>query len=95
MAQQKQQQGKKPSKYYNFGVGWFLEESGLINLIVNWEKNKKANKGQGFKLFLVPVDETGNPSEEGIEIKNFRIKQTDKGQGVPDTAPDYQAYAWE
>ena len=90
-----QQQQNKPSKYFNFSVGWLNEEFGTLNFIVDYIKNKKANKGQGYKLYLVPVDDTGTPTDEGIEIKSFRVKQTEKNDRTPDKAPDYQAYAWE
>lgn len=87
---------EKPSRYFNFGVGWLSEQSGLLTFVVNWEKNKKSNNGVGYKLYLVPVDETGNPlDEDSIEVKSFRVKETNKTNKTPEKAPDYQVYAWE
>jgi hypothetical protein len=97
MAQNQQRpKGERPSKYFNFGVAWLYEETGVLNCLVNWEKNKNANKGVGYKLFLVPVDETGNPTGEGEkEITNFRIKQVERTPKMPENAPGYQIYSWE
>lgn len=86
--------GTPPSQYFNFGVGW-LTESGILNCMVNWKKNAKANKEQGYKLFLVPVDGAGDPIGEGEEITNFRIKQIERNDRTPETAPDYQVYSWK
>lgn len=86
------QQQNKPKRYFNFGVGWLNEEFGTLNFVVDPSKNKKANKGQGYKLFLVPVDDMGNMGD-GIEINAFRVKQTEKDQNAPAKAPDYQVYA--
>ena len=86
---------KKPSKYYNFGAGWLFEDTGVINFDTTHSKNKRANKDQGYKLFLVPVDDTGDPVGEGIEVTKFRVKQIERGPKTPEKAPDFQAYAWE
>ena len=91
MAQQ--QQNNKAKKYFNFGVGWLQEQFGTLNFVVDHTKNAKANKGQAYKLFLVPVDGTGDPEGDGIELKYFRVKETEKGPKAPQGAPDYQVYA--
>lgn len=95
MAQQQQRpKGERPGKYFNFGVGW-LTDSGILNCMVNWQKNARANNGQAYKLFLVPVDGAGDPVGEGQEVTNFRIKQTVRTDKTPETAPDYSVYSWE
>lgn len=89
-------QGQKPSQYFNFGVGWVMDESEVLNCIVDYTKNKKANKGQGYKLFLVPVDDTGEPiAGQEIEVNKFRVKKTERDQNTPEQAPDYSCYAWK
>ena len=79
MAQQKSNKGSssKPSQYFNFAVGWQNEETGVLKLSVNHQKNARANKDQGYKLFLVPVDGAGDPVGEGIEVTNFNVKQVE------------------
>lgn len=94
--QQQKGNGQKPSQYFNFGVGWIMDESEVLNCVVDWNKNKKSNKGQGYKLFLVPVDDTGEPlSDQAIEVNKFRVKKTDKDGNTPEQAPDYSCYAWK
>lgn len=88
-----QQQQNKAKRYFNFGVGWLNEQYGTLNIVVDHIKNKGANKGQGYKLFLVPVGDDGQPTDEGIEINSFRVKQTERTAKTPEKAPDYQVYA--
>ena len=88
--------GVKPSQYFNFGVGWVMEDTGVLNCVVDATKNKKANKGQGYKLFLVPVDGAGDPIEGGeIEVTKFRVKRQDRDANTPESAPDFSCYAWK
>jgi len=92
---QQRKKGEKPSKYYNFGAGWYLEDSQMIQCSIDHLRNKKNNKDQGYKLFLVPVDDTGDPVGEGKEITVFRIKRNERTDKTPENAPDYQVYTWE
>lgn len=85
------QQPKKT--YYNFGVGWYKDEFDVLSFVVDSTKNAKANKGQAYKLFLVPVDGTGDPVDEGIEIKYFNVKKNARDDRTPSSAPEYQVYA--
>jgi Tfp pilus assembly protein FimT len=87
-----QTEKKKVSKYYNFGSAWASDDGTLLSVQVDWTRNQKQNKGQGYKLFLVPVDDTGAPSGESVELSVFRLKPNEKRT---ETSPDYQVYSWE
>lgn len=87
---------QRPSKYFNFGSAWLSDDQTMINCQVSWERNKKANKGQGYKLFLVPVDDTGEPlSDQAKEITKFRLKKVEPAQNAPNGIPDFSCYSWE
>jgi len=87
---------RKPSRYFNFGVGWESEDQEIVSFSIDWERNKKANNGQGYKLFLVPVDESGEPiAGEEREVTRFRTKRKVKAENSPEEAPNFSCYAWE
>jgi len=91
----KQQEPEK-KEFFNFGAGWIYEDSGTVNCTVDWKQNQKKNKGQGFKMFLVPVDDTGEPDfDEAIETKYFRFRPVEKDNKAPENAPDYSLYTWK
>ena len=94
MSQKQPNKGDKPKRYFNFGVGW-MNEGGVLTCYIDPKKNARANKDQGYKLFLVPVDGAGDPSGEGIEVSSFKVKQTERNSKTPESAPDYSAYTWE
>lgn len=90
------QQFKKPSKYITVASGWVdVDDDGSIKKIgcnASHKKNAKSNKDQGYKLYAVPVDETGDPMGEGIEMTSFVVfpSGADKNQ-YPD-APDFRVF---
>ncbi len=81
---------KKPSKYITFGSAWFkYEEDGTFlrtTAKVDFKNNARSNKkkdeaqGQGYKMFLVPVDTTGEVTGSPIEVDNFVMSQVDKSK---------------
>ena len=84
---------EKPSKYYNFGSAW-LKDSG-ISCAVDWKRNGKSNDGQAYKVFLVAVDSSGNPVDEGKELSFFKIRTRKYKGEQPPGAPDYEIFSWE
>lgn len=88
--------GKKPEQYFNFGSGWDTENPGTVNCGVDWKRNSKANNGQAYKLFLVPVDESGDVIEGGeVEVTKFKIRLKEHDAKTPPGAPNYQIYTWK
>lgn len=89
-------QYQKSSKYITFASGWVdVDDDGSIKKIgcnANFKKNAKSNKGQAYKIFAVPVDESGDPTDEGIEVNSFVVfpSNADKSQ-FPD-APDFRVF---
>lgn len=90
---------RKPSKstktFINFGAGWLKEEYNSINCTVDWKRNQKRNQkstGVGYKMFLVPVDSTGELDEENmLEVKYFNVKEKDLTD-APEGAPTHDIY---
>jgi hypothetical protein len=84
--------------YYNFGSGWVSKTGESINFTVDPTRNVKQNKktGVGYKMFLVPVDATGEQDiDNAVEITAFAIKENDLSKSpAGSNPPAYAAYAW-
>jgi hypothetical protein len=93
MAKNNQNSNEK-KEFFNFGAGWDSDEYDAISCSADWKQNQKKNKGQGYKLFAMPVDATGEQNGEAVEIKYFRFKRTEKDAKAPEGAPDYSFYTW-
>lgn len=98
MSKKLKAQPKSDKTFFNFGVGWEGQYDS-INCSVDWEKNRKKNfkgTGKGYRMFLIPVDDTGELiNEEAMEIRSFRFKKLEKDDSTPESAPDYTIYTWE
>jgi hypothetical protein len=81
--------------FLNLGAAW-QNDSGMINVIVDAEKNRKQNKatGMGYKLFVVPVDGAGDCDfDEALEISKFTVKPSDNQSN--ERAPTHSVFTWE
>lgn len=90
----KNQNNSEKKEWINFGAGWDSEEYDAISCAADFKQNAKKNKGQGYKMFLMPVDATGEQSGDVVEVKYFRFKRADKDDKAPAGAPDYSFYTW-
>lgn len=81
--------------FVSLGAGW-QNESGNINIIVDPDKNRKNNKasGLGYKLYAVPVDESGEVDfEAALEFTKLTVKQNPPGSS--ERAPSHSIFTWE
>lgn len=87
---------KVTKTFINFGAGWLKEEYNSINCTVDWKQNLKRNvksTGSGYKMFLVPVDSTGELDEDGmLEVKYFNVREKEVTDKTPDGAPTHDIY---
>ncbi len=89
-------QYKKPSKYITFASGWLhLEDDGTIKKIAcnaSHKGNAKANKGEGFKVFVVPVDETGEQAGDPTEVNSFVVFPANSDKEKYPDSPDFRVF---
>lgn len=83
-------QQKNNSNYITFASGW--DKDNCISCSSDYERNAKANKGQGYKVFVVPVDETGEPSGDPMEVNNFALVPSGADKGKFPGAPDHRVF---
>lgn len=86
----------KPSKYITFASGWMrLDEEGSITSIrcsAEPKANSKANKGEGYKVFVYPVDESGDIIGDPVEVTNFVMTPTNVDKSQYENAPDFRVF---
>jgi hypothetical protein len=89
-------QFKKPSKYITFASGWMgLNQEGEISRIqcnANFKQNSKANKGEAYKLFVMPVDEDGEQLGEVVEVDSFVVFPSGVDKNAYPQAPDFRVF---
>ncbi len=90
------QQFKKPSKYITFASGWVdVDDDGSIKKIgcnAAHKGNAKSNKGEGYKVFVVPVDDSGEQQGEPIEVNSFVVFPSGADKGQYPEAPDFRVF---
>lgn len=87
---------KKPNKYITFASGWVnLEDDGSIKSIgcnADFKKNAKANKGEGYKVFVAPVDEQGEMIGNPVEVSSFAVVPSGADKNQHENAPDFRCF---